>query len=73
MSSFQEKFPDLLILNKKTILKYINRFRATGSVIDRMIRKYMLPEEKLDETDNTLKASQRKSFVGIKQQRGVSA
>jgi hypothetical protein len=73
LSSFQEKFPDLLILNKKTILKYINRFRATGSVIDRMIRKYMLPEEKLDETDNTLKASQRKSFVGIKQQRGVSA
>jgi len=41
--------------------------------MERMFKRYMLPEEKLDETDKTLETSGWKSFVGIAQQRGMSA
>ena len=53
--------------------KLVNRFRETGSVLDREPqRTHELTEEKLDEIGQTLERSPRKSLSRLSQETGVS-
>ena len=71
---FRDKFPDIRASHRDTVRKLVNRFRETGSVLDRKPQRTrpMLTEEKLDEIGQTLERSPRKSLSRLSQETGVS-
>ena len=71
---FRDRFPDIRAPHKNTVRKLVNRFRETGSVLDRKLQRtrHVLTEEKLDEIGQTLERSPRKSLSRLSQKTGVS-
>ena len=71
---FRDRFPDIRAPHRDTVRKLVNRFRETGSVLDRkpQITRYVLIEENLDEIGQTLERSPRKSLSRLSQETGVS-
>ena len=67
VTCLRDRFPD-------TVRKLVNRFRETGSVLDRKSQRtrHVLTEEKLDEIGQTLERSPRKSLSRLSQETGVS-
>ena len=60
---FRGRFPDIRVPHRDTVRKLVNRFRETGSVLDRKPQRirHVLTEENLDEIGKTLERSPRKS------------
>ena len=71
---FSDRFPDIPAPHRDTVRKLVNRFRETGSVLDRKPRRtrHVLTEENLDELGETLERSPRKSLSRLSQETGVS-
>ena len=71
---FRDRFPDIRAPHRYTVRKLVNRFRETGSVLDRRPQRtrHVLTEEKLDEIGQTLERSPRKSLSRLSQETGVS-
>ena len=71
---FRDRFPDIRAPHRDTVRKLVNRFRETGSVLDRKPQRtrHVLREENLDEIGQTLKHSLRKSLSRLSQETGVS-
>ena len=59
---------------RDTVRKLVNKFRETGSVLDRKPQRtpHELTEEKLNEIEQTLERSPRKSLSRLSQKTGVS-
>ena len=74
MRLFRDRFPDIRAPHRDTVRKLVNRFRETGSVLDRKPQRtrHVLTEEKLDEIGQTLERSPRKSLGRLSQETGVS-
>ena len=70
---FRDRFPDIRAPHRDTVCKLVNRFRETGSVLDRKPqRTHVLTEGELDERGQTLERSPRKSLNRLSQDTGVS-
>ena len=71
---FRDRFPDIRAPHRDTVRELVNRFRETGSVLDREPQRTrnVLTEEKLDEIGQTLERSPRKSLCKLSQETGVS-
>ena len=71
---FRDRFPDIRAPHRTTVRKLVNRFRETGSVLDRTPQRtrHVLTEEKLNEIGQTLERSPRKSPSRLSQKTGVS-
>ena len=71
---FRDKFPDIHAPHRDTVRKLVNRFRETGSVLDRKPQRtrHVLTEEKLDEIGQTLERSPRTSLSRLSQETCVS-
>ena len=71
---FRDRFPDIREPHRDTVRKLVNRFRETGSVLDRKPQRtrHMLTEENLKEIGQTLERSPRKSLSRLSQETGVS-
>ena len=71
---FRDRFPDIRAPRRDTIRKLVNRFRETGSVLDRKPQRtrHVLTEENLDEIGQTLERSPRKSVSRLSQETVVS-
>ena len=70
---FRDRFPYIRAPHRDTVRKLVNRFRETGSVLDRKPqRTHVLTEEKFDEIEQTLERSPRKSLSKLSQGTGVS-
>ena len=71
---FRDRFPDIRAPHRDTVRKLVNRFRETGSVLDRKPQRtrHVLTEENLDEIGQTLERSPRKSLSRLSQETGVS-
>ena len=70
---FRDRFPDIRASHRDTVRKRANRFRETGSVLDRKPqRSHVLTEGKLDVIGQTLERSPRKSRSRLSQETGVS-
>ena len=71
---FRDRFHDIRVPHRDTVRKLVNRFRETGSVLDRKAQRthHVLTEEKLDEIGQTLERSPRKSLSRLSQKTGVS-
>ncbi|PSN39614.1 hypothetical protein C0J52_13809 [Blattella germanica] len=56
---FTDKFPNIDAPHRDTVRKLVNRFRETGSVLDRKPQRtrHVLTEEKLDEIGETFQLS----------------
>ena len=61
---FRDRFPDIRAPHRDTVRKLVNRFRETGSVLDRKPQRtcHVLTEEKLYEIGQTLERGLRKSL-----------
>ena len=71
---FRDRFPDIRASRRDTVRKLINRFRETGSVLDKKPQRtrHMLTEENLDAIRQTLERSPRKSLSRLSQETDVS-
>ncbi|KAJ4433388.1 hypothetical protein ANN_15647 [Periplaneta americana] len=71
---FQERFPGVDPPERTTVHKIVNKFKTTGSVLDkkRRRRRHVLTEEKLDDIGAQLEQSPQKSLTQLAQQAGVS-
>lgn len=71
---FQEEYPGVQVPNRSTIHRLVNKFRETGSVLDRKHRRprRVLTEETLDNVGHALERSPRKSVRRLSQQMGIS-
>ena len=74
MTWLRDRFPDIRAPHRVTVRKLVNRFRETGSVLDRKPQRtrHVLTEENLDEIGQTLERSPRKSLRRLSQETGVS-
>ena len=68
---FRDRFPDIRTPHRDTVRKLVNRFRETGTVLDRkpQLTRHVLTEENLDEIGQTLERSPRKSLSRLSQER----
>ena len=59
---FRDRFPDIHAPHRDTVRKLVNRFRETGSVLDRKPQRtrHVLTEENLDERGQKLESSAEK-------------
>ena len=71
---FRDRFPDIRAPHRDIVRKLVNRFRETGSVLDRKPQRtrHVLKEEKLDEIGLMLERSPRKSLSRLSQETDVS-
>ena len=71
---FGGRFLDIRAPHRDTVCKLVNRFRETGSVLDRKPQRTrnVLTEENLDEIGQTLQRSPRKSLSRLSQETSVS-
>ena len=71
---FRDRFLNIRAPHRDRVRKLVNRFRETGSVLDRKPQRtrHVLTEEKLDEIGQTLERSPRKSLSRLSQKTGVS-
>ena len=71
---FRDRFHDIRAPHRDTVRKLGNRFRETGSVLDRKSQRthHLLTEENLDEIGQTLERTPRKSLSRLSQETGVS-
>ena len=71
---FRDRFPDIRAPHRYTFRKLVNRFRETGTVLDRKPQRtwHVLTEENLDEIGQTLEHSPRKFLSRLSQETGVS-
>ena len=71
---YRDRFPDIPAPHRDTVRKLVNRFRETGSVLDRKPQRtrHVLTEENLDEIGQTLERSPRKSLSRLSQVTVVS-
>ena len=74
VTRLRDRFLDIRASRRDTVRKLVNRFRETGSVLDRKPQRsrYVLTEENLDEIGQMLERSPRKSLSRLPQERGVS-
>ncbi|PSN32373.1 hypothetical protein C0J52_25571 [Blattella germanica] len=70
---FTDRFLDIDAPHRDTVHKLVNRFRETGSILDRKPQRtrHVLTEEKL-KIGQTLQRSPRKSLSRLSQETGVS-
>ena len=71
---FRDRFPDIRAPHGDTVRKLVNRYRETGSVLDRKPQRtrHVLTEENLDQIGQMLERSPRKSLSRLSQEMGVS-
>ena len=71
---FGDRFPEFRAPHRDTVRKLVNRFRETGSVLDRKPQRtrHVLTEENHDEIGQTLERRPRKSPSTLSQETGVS-
>ena len=71
---FRDRFPDILAPHRDIVRELVDRFRETGSGLDRKPQRtlHVFTEENLDEIGQTLERSVRKSLTRLSQESGVS-
>ena len=71
---FRDRFPDIRAPHRDIVHKLVDRFRETGSGLDRKPQRtlHALTEENLREIGQTLEHSPRKSLSRLSQEAGVS-
>lgn len=71
---FLTEFPDVPAPHRDTVRKLVNKFRDTGSILDkkRRVKRRVLTEEKLDEVGERLEHTPKKSLRRLAQETGIS-
>ena len=71
---FGTQFPDVGLPNRDTVRRLVNRFRETGSVLDKKpkVTKRVLTEEKIHQIGERLEQTPTKSLRRLAQETGVS-
>ncbi|PSN44757.1 hypothetical protein C0J52_10733, partial [Blattella germanica] len=71
---FGTQFPDVGLPNRDTVRRLVNRFRETGSVLDKKpkVTKRVLTEEKIHQIGERLEHMPTKSLRRLAQETGVS-
>ena len=71
VTRLRDRFPDTRVPHRDTVRKLVNKFRETGSVLDRKLQRtrHVLTEENLDEIGQTLERSPRKSLSSYHRKR----